>query len=99
MISKAPAKYSYMKPIPYKSKNDLNDHIGTNGCASDDISLKIAIKGKINTISRSNIRYNSPIIQYIISNFILASPIGLNPFSYGDSFSASPLFVIYQKES
>jgi hypothetical protein len=60
--------------------------------------FSILMNGNINIISRSNIKYNSPIIQYIISNFFLASPIGLNPFSYTLYFSMSPLLVINQND-
>jgi hypothetical protein len=48
-------------------------------------------------ISKSKIKYNNPIIQYIISIFLRASRIGLNPVSYTLNFSASPFFGEAQK--
>jgi len=38
-------------------------------------------KGNIKIISKSNIKYNKPIIQNIISIFFFASLVGLNPVS------------------
>jgi hypothetical protein len=83
-----------MKPFP-RNKRKL---MKLQKAIRESISLIIATKGNMNIISKSKIKYNKPIIQYIISNFFLASPIGLNPFSYVDYFSLSPLFVINQKD-